>query len=188
MSKLTDQCQLGESTPSCLQTSLQMEQQDEPAVRSRMAFAPDLGENAYSGALPLTRLKALIINVLHYRSLVAGAVDERGRSTSSSRPTCLPCSRLSNPLSPNLGSGYTIINIASLDPYAPAPDRLDSTSTSTKKTINIFSNGFTHQHVSYGIHVNVVARSFRWSVLQGAAIWTQKSFQSWGLASRRWSR
>jgi len=65
---------------------------------------------------------------------------------------------------PHLGPGSTIINTASLEAYAPAPDRLDY--ATTKGAINNFSKGLATQLVERGIRVNVVAPGPTWSVLQ----------------------
>lgn len=65
---------------------------------------------------------------------------------------------------PHLGPGSTIINTASLEAYAPAPDRLDY--ATTKGAINNFSKGLATQLVERGIRVNVVAPGPTWTVLQ----------------------
>ena len=59
---------------------------------------------------------------------------------------------------PHLGPGSTIINTASLEAYAPAPDRLDF--GSTKGAIINFSKGLAQQLVSLRIRVNVVAPAY----------------------------
>jgi NAD(P)-dependent dehydrogenase (short-subunit alcohol dehydrogenase family) len=65
---------------------------------------------------------------------------------------------------PHLKAGSTIVNTASLEAYAPAPDRLDY--ASTKGAINNFSKGLAQQLISKGIRVNVVAPGPTWTALQ----------------------
>lgn len=65
---------------------------------------------------------------------------------------------------PHLSPGSTIVNTASAEAYAPAPDRIDY--AATKGSVNNLSKGLAQQLVGRGIRVNVVAPGPTWTALQ----------------------